>query len=50
MAVFAATSIALGNSYFGAQSNHNFDGFQDDFDDGIDLSGLSYFVSIVKPE
>lgn len=49
MAVFAATSIALGKSYFGAKSNDNFDGFQDDLDDGIDLSGLSYFVSTVKP-
>jgi hypothetical protein len=49
MAVFAATSIALGKSYFGAKSNDNFEGF-DDLEDGIDLSGLSYFVSVVKPE
>ena len=50
MAVFAATSIALGKSYFGARSNDNFKEFQEEPEDSIDLSGISYFVSIVKPE
>ena len=49
MAVFAAASLALGKSYFGGKSNNNFEE-QDDTGDNLDLSGISYFVSIVRPE
>lgn len=52
MAVFAATSLALGKSYFGANNNSDssdYDG-SGGVDEVMDLNGLSYFVSIVKLE
>lgn len=51
MAVFVAAFIVLGKSYFGARiSDDQILSELGEEELGLDLSGLSYFVSIVKPE